>query len=116
MAESADGRTIAVPLSAGLDSRLIVSGLKRIGYGNVKCFAYGLPGNYEAAASRKIAGALGFDWRFVPLTPASQRRHFAGAERRDYLRQADSLCSSPFSQDLSALRVLLTTDICRPTR
>lgn len=114
MADSADGRTIAVPLSAGLDSRLVAAGLKHIGYPNVKCFAYGLPGNYEAAASRKIAAALGFDWRFVPLTPASQRRHFASAERRAYLAQADSLCSSPFSQDLSALRALLDDGFIPP--
>ena len=45
-----DGKTIIIPLSAGLNSRLIASGLKHFNYNNVKCFSYGLKNNYEAIA------------------------------------------------------------------
>ena len=49
-----NGATIIIPLSAGLDSRLIASGLKNFNYNNVKCFSYGLKNNYEALSSKKF--------------------------------------------------------------
>lgn len=109
MAASADGRTIAIPLSAGLDSRLIASALAHIGYRNVVCFAYGLAGNHEALASRKIADQLGFPWRFFPYSVGAMRRYFASALHRDYLAFADSLSSTPFVQDLPAVLGLRET-------
>ncbi|MCH7540910.1 MAG: asparagine synthase, partial [Proteobacteria bacterium] len=99
----AAGRTILVPLSAGLDSRLVVSGLAHLGHRNVKCFAYGLPGNYEAEASRRIAAHLGFDWRFVRFTLKQQRAYFASRLHRDYVSFADSCCSTPVWHDLPAV-------------
>lgn len=100
---SAAGRPIVVPLSAGLDSRLIASGLVHLGYRNLRCFAYGLPGNYEARASERIAAALGVPWRFHAYTPSVQRRFFASDLHRDYLAYADTCCSCPFVQDLGAI-------------
>jgi len=71
----ADGRLIAVPLSAGYDSRLILLMLKRLDYGNVLAFSYGRPGNAESRASRLTAQRLGFNWEFVPCN------HRAGLQR-----------------------------------
>jgi asparagine synthase (glutamine-hydrolysing) len=105
--DDANGRQIAVPLSAGYDSRLIVSALKILGAHNVVTFAYGLPGNFEMRASREIAERLGFPWRFVPLGIAEQSRFFRGDLHADYLDYADTFASTPFEQDLlpvSALR------------
>ena len=51
LVKKANGRTIAIPLSAGLDSRLVASGLKDLNYVNVKCYSYGLKNNYESRAS-----------------------------------------------------------------
>ena len=51
----ANGRNIVIPLSAGLDSRLIVSGLNFFNYKKVKCFSYGLEDNFESVAAKKIA-------------------------------------------------------------
>ena len=51
--KDAKGNTIIIPLSAGLDSRLIASGLKHFNYNKVKCFSYGLKNNHEAMASKK---------------------------------------------------------------
>ena len=52
--KDANGATIIIPLSAGLDSRLIASGLKNFNYNNVKCFSYGLKNNYETLSSKKF--------------------------------------------------------------
>ncbi len=103
----ADGREIVAPLSAGLDSRLIVSGLHAHGYKRVKCFAYGQPGNHEAIASRQIAERLGYAWTFMPSTRRSQRAWFASPEHADYVRFGDALVATPFEQDYAAVAALL---------
>lgn len=106
LAREAGGRTIAVPLSAGRDSRLIASALAHIGYRPVVCFAYGLKGNYEAVASERIADRLGFPWRFCPFSHRSQRALFASDLHRSYLDFADTCAAVPFVQDLPAVRGL----------
>lgn len=104
--EDAAGRPILVPLSAGLDSRFMAAGLHFRGYRDVFCYAYGLAGNHEAEASRQIADALGYPWRFVPYSPRQQADTFASEDGRAYLRYADTLSNIPFQQDLHAVRVL----------
>ncbi len=104
--DSAGGRPIVVPLSAGLDSRLIASGLAHLGYRDVRCFAYGQPGNFEVEASRRIAGHLGLAWTFVPFTQARQRHAFASQLYREYLAYSDCCASVPFQQDFLAIRDL----------
>ena len=42
LSKSCEGKQIAIPLSGGYDSRLIASGLHKIGFKNVICFSYGL--------------------------------------------------------------------------
>jgi asparagine synthase (glutamine-hydrolysing) len=103
MLGSLNGRTLVVPLSAGRDSRLIVSAARHIGYKNVRCFTYGRADNFEAKASRAIAEKLGYPWAFVPATIARQRRFFEGGAYRRYLDFADSGASVPFVQDMAPL-------------
>ncbi len=107
MVNQADGRTIAVPLSAGRDSRLLVSALAQVGARNVVCFAYGLAGNYEAEASQKIANYLGFEWHFAPFSIASQRRFWWSEGNARYQKFADSCCSTTVVHDLPAVQDLL---------
>lgn len=104
--DSAGGRPIVVPLSAGLDSRLIASGLVHLGYRNVRCFAYGQPGNFEAEASRRIAEHLGLAWTFIPFTQARQRHAFASRLYHEHQSYADCCASVPFQQDFLAIRDL----------
>ncbi len=101
--EGLDDRPVFVPLSGGLDSRLIACGLAHVGYRNVKCFAYGRPGNFEAGKSREVAEALGYDWSFVPYLPTTIRKFFASAVWHDHMAMADSCASVPFIQDLFAI-------------
>lgn len=103
---SANDRTIVIPLSAGLDSRMIASGLVAHGYRNVQCFAYGQPGNHEAKASKIIAERLGLPWTFVPYTMERMRQTFQAADHRSYQESADSLTALYFLSDFPALRYL----------
>ena len=105
MLRGLDGRPVLVPLSAGLDLRLVVAALKHLGYRNVKCFAYGLPGNFEAQASRAIAEKLGYSWTFVAHSASQQAQTFANDH--DYRESTDLLSAVPFPQDLHAVRTLL---------
>jgi asparagine synthase (glutamine-hydrolysing) len=97
------GRPIMLPLSAGYDSRLIASGLKHLGFRDVHCYAYGRPGNHEAAASRAIADRLGYPWRFVPYSPSRVRALAATAQHAAYMDFADTLAGVPFLQDFLAI-------------
>ena len=103
---SLDGRPLIVPLSAGNDSRLIVSAARHLGYDNVRCFTYGRAGNFEAQASKAIAEKLGFPWKFVPATIPKQRRFFLSDEYARYLEFSDSGASLPFVQDMAPLMEL----------
>lgn len=106
LAKAANGRRIAVPLSAGLDSRFVASGLKMAGYDNVQLFSYGRAGNHEARAAKAIAERLGYPWTFVPFTTASQRAMYADPAHRAHWAEADTLTSVPFIQDWTAIRAL----------
>jgi len=104
--DGAAGRPIVVPLSAGLDSRLIVSALKHVGAKEVRCFAYGQPGNHEAIASKAIAEHLGLPWTFVPYDLARQRAALTSDAHAAYWDSAETWSATPFEQDFLAIRDL----------
>ncbi len=104
--EHADGDPVLVPLSGGLDSRLILSKLVELGYDNLKSFSYGPPGNSEARAAKFVADTLGVPWEFVSTTHAATRRFYETEARREYSVFADGLCSVPNMQDLQPLLTL----------
>jgi len=104
--DGASGRPIVVPLSAGLDSRLIVSALHHVGAKDVRCFAYGQPGNHEAIASRAIAEHLGLPWTFVPYSLDRQRAALASPAHDAYWDVAETWSATPFEQDFLAIRDL----------
>ena len=106
MIESAGGRQILVPLSGGLDSRLILAMLRQLGYENVRTFSYGPPGNYEARVAKYVAKRLGYQWEFVPTNHASYRRYFWSPARKSYWDFSDGLCTIPNMQDIHPLMQL----------
>ena len=108
LVESARGRRILVPLSAGFDSRFIASGLREAGYRDVVCFAYGLPGNRDALISHLVAERLDYPWHFVPYRNAAMRRAFADQGHARYKASADCLTGVHFPQDYLALDTLIT--------
>jgi asparagine synthase (glutamine-hydrolysing) len=106
MIESANGRQFLVPLSGGLDSRLIVCMLRHLGYKNVRTFSYGPPGNYEAKIARYVAEKVGYPWEFVPTTHSAFRSYFWSQARCDYWGYADGLCAIPNMQDIYPLQLM----------
>lgn len=102
----ASGRTIAVPLSGGYDSRLIVLMLKKLGYENIIAFSYGKPENEEAEISRFIAGKLGIKWEFIPYSNGLWYDWYRSPEMRKYFKFADGLASLPHIQDWPAVWLL----------
>ena len=63
---SLGGRPVAVPLSGGYDSRLIVYLLHQQNYPQVTCFTYGKrQKNQELVRAQRIAKQLGYPWFFV---------------------------------------------------
>ena len=99
----AAGRTIVVPLSGGLDSRLIVLMLKRFDYSNVVAFTYGRRGYRESLISRRVAESLGFRWEFVEYSNSSWRRWYESPEWQAYSNFADGLSSTPHIQEWPAV-------------
>jgi asparagine synthase (glutamine-hydrolysing) len=97
--DSLDGREVVVPLSSGLDSRLIVSGLHHVGYRQVRCFAYGLPGNHELEISRQVAEKLGYPWSYWPRSHAQARDYASSQDRREFIEFADNLDGFPTEHD-----------------
>lgn len=103
---AANGRPILVPLSGGLDSRLILAKLVEHGYHDLRAFSYGPRGNADAVIAKSVAAKLGVRWEFIPTnTPAA--RALINTEMLDlYWKFSDGLCAVPNHQDLSALSVL----------
>jgi asparagine synthase (glutamine-hydrolysing) len=100
-------RPIVVPLSAGYDSRLVVSALHALGRRNVICFSYGKPGGFEITTAKAVAEKLNYKWIFVPLTRKDQRKQKSDPVHRAYRRFSDTLSSAPFEQDFLPIRRLL---------
>lgn len=103
----ADGRPIVVPLSGGLDSRLIAMCLRLARYEPVYTFSYGVPGNTESEASRAVAKQLGFPWKFVPYSRNRWYSWYRSNEWQAYARFAEALVSVPHIQDWPAVWELL---------
>lgn len=93
--EEASGRLILVPLSGGLDSRLVLAMLKSLGYPSLEAFSYGPLHNEEANRARVVAERLDVPWTFFPSKQSTAQRLFGNPERIRYWRQADGLCSVP---------------------
>lgn len=101
--DHAKGRMISVPLSGGLDSRLILCKLKELGYDNLRAYSYGPKGNWEAKAAKHVAEKLGVPWKFYPLLRGPSKKFFWSEERKKYWHFADGLSTTPTFQDIASL-------------
>jgi asparagine synthase (glutamine-hydrolysing) len=88
LATVADGRPIAVPLSGGVDSRLVLAALVDAGYDDVRAFSFGREWNEDVRAAERIADALGVPWEFVEYTADRWRDWFTSPERRAFYRES----------------------------
>ena len=109
--KSVNGRQIVVPLSAGNDSRLIVSCLKKLSYENVICLSYGRRGTYEVGASKKVARTLGYEWIYIQDTIKEKRAFFKSTIYGDYVKAFESYASVPNLQDVYEIYTLKSKDV-----
>jgi len=100
------GKKLVVPLSGGLDSRIIVAMLKRLGVDDVICISYGRKGNRESIISKQVAKALGYDWLFVEYTAWQWHECYHSKEADSFRILAGNLASLPHMQDFLAVREL----------
>ena len=107
LASSANGATIWVPLSGGLDSRLVLCMLKQVGYESIRAFSYGPTGNYEVKAAQYIAEKLDVPWISLSLNMRESREFFWSDLRRAYWAFADGLSNIPNMQDIHVLSRLI---------
>lgn len=81
-----NGRPLLVPLSGGCDSRTIVVTLKRLGYKNVTCLAYGKKDSFEAKISKKVAESLEYKWAYVEYDEDTWNEFFMSDDYLKFLR------------------------------
>ena len=103
---SLDGRQAVVPLSGGLDSRLVAERLARSGYPRVICFSYGLTGNFEFEGAGLAAQRLGLPWVQLEYTPEALARALSSPEFLEYGRFASAGVSAPHPDDWLAVKKL----------
>ena len=106
---------LVVPLSGGLDSRLLVAWLTlHDALDRTVAFTYGRPGAREVEISRKVAQAVGLEWHAVDYDPAALREAWQTQEAADFLKDGYTLGALPHIQDWWALRTLLARGTVRP--
>lgn len=96
-------RNWIVPLSGGHDSRMIIYQLYKLGVQNVICYSYGTKDSLQAAISKQIANALGFDWYFIEYTPEKWYQIRESHLFDQYFDFAFNGISNPHIQDLLAV-------------
>jgi asparagine synthase (glutamine-hydrolysing) len=106
LVESAAGRQVLIPLSGGLDSRLIARCLARLKAPDVLCFSYGNPRAREAKISKAVADTLSLPWIFVPHTREMWYQAYNSQIRKEFYQYADNLSASAHIQDWLAVREL----------
>lgn len=110
----ANGAPIWVPLSGGLDSRLVLSKLVEHGYDRLQSFSYGVRGNHEAALARRMARRLGVPWFHLRARPGQAQELYRSDRRREYAAFADGLCAVPSYTDFEPLVDLVERKIMPP--
>lgn len=106
---------IVLPLSGGLDSRLLVAWLAIHGLSDrVVSFTYGRPGSREMEVSRAVAQAVGMPWHAVDYVPRALREAWRTQEAADFLASSYALSALPHVQDWYALRELLERGVIGP--
>ncbi len=97
------GRLFLVPLSAGIDSRLVLSALIRHGHRDIQCYSYGLKNNSEIEVAKKICDKVNIKWKQIITSPKIIRNFSKSEFYLNYMEYSDSLASVPFIQDLPAI-------------
>jgi len=84
-------REICIPLSGGMDSRLLAFLLQNKGGNAISCFSYGRRDSFESERSERVSKELGLDWRFVEYAPKKWKIWWEDERYQDYRTWANLL-------------------------
>ncbi|MEM9507434.1 MAG: asparagine synthase-related protein [Cyanobacteria bacterium P01_E01_bin.35] len=107
LASQLNGEPIFIPLSGGLDSRLVAAMLKKVGYDNVICFSYGRYGNAESKISEAVAQSLGYRWEYVEYTPQMWQKWLQREQMKSFWHYCANGISLPSIKQLPAATTVL---------
>lgn len=99
-------KKIAVSMSAGLDTRLIVSILKEIGADNIIGFSFGLKNNFEANAAKDLCKYLNIPWKFSEYTNSKLKKNIQTNKFKEFREKTDTFYSSSSYLDFFAIEEL----------
>ena len=103
-------KKIAISMSAGLDTRLIVSSLKEIGAKNIIGFSYGLKNNSEAKAAKQLCDYLDIPWKFSEFTNNKLRTITSSKEFKKFRKLSNTYYSTSDYSDYFAIKDLFETN------
>lgn len=103
-----------LPLSGGIDSRIIAYYLHRLGEKKVVCFSYGTPASPQSLKSKQVAEVLGYPWHFVEYTEEKWLDLHQKGLIDDYIRFAFNGVSTPHLQDFLAVYELKKGGVISP--
>jgi asparagine synthase (glutamine-hydrolysing) len=109
--KSCKGKQIVIPLSAGYDSRFVLSGLKEYGFDNILTFSYGRKNNREVKIAKALSKKLKVPWHYISYTNKNLKAIVESKEHQSYEAFADNLTSIHFPQDFTAIKYLHENDI-----
>jgi asparagine synthase (glutamine-hydrolysing) len=101
-----NGRHALVSLSGGLDSRLIVYWLHKLGYTNFSCFTYGRTNNIEIENAKKTCNQLGIEWHFIDYMDQTISSYIDTDSFKAYFPYMANHSSMFFMQDYFAVKYL----------
>ena len=93
--KNSNDRTIYIPLSGGLDSRLIISKFHEKKYNNIKCFSYGLKNNSDALIAKKVADHLNVKWDYIWFEKKKYKKLYFSKFKSNYDKYADNFSCIP---------------------
>ena len=104
-------RHIVVPLSGGLDSRLIVYWLKRLGCKNVFCYSFGTSSNNDCQKAKEVAERLNYRWMFVDLSRNVWKEAYHSKEYYELKKYYSGYCSLMSTQEFPAFLYMVKNNI-----
>ncbi len=109
--KKANDKPIWIPLSGGLDSRLILCKLHENGYKNLNCFSYGLKNNSECLIAKEVANRLNVNWKFIEINKNEYLDFYSSNEKKTFDRYSDNLQVVPNYQDFLVIKKMLKEKI-----
>lgn len=108
---SLSGRTAAVALSGGVDSRACLMMLKSEGYSNVICYTYGVKGNPDIKTAKEVAALMGYEHVFIPYDRKCWKRAYDDEYTINYIKKSHNLSAIAHMESHFIIRRMLEEKI-----